>query len=259
MIIEMKTLNEYFDLSSDGLFSAFNNPIWVNSFQDASELDLYLYMRYGDRIGNKFLDKFIDSDGEVKGENLIKLANLIYSINAKKWEHLYNAYTAEYNPIENTDFIETITETNGNTRVVDTDSSNTRVLDSEGTSSGTASTTSSATSNGSNSGANNKFGFNSSTAVGDTTSSGTDSNTTTSTTTTTSSGSTTEDSTTTDTGTEDTTITDNGNHTSEHRKHGNIGVTENVTMLEHEVEFWKWSFIDSICKDICDVIALSIY
>lgn len=259
MIVEMKTLNEYFDLSSDGLFSAFNNPIWVNSFQDASELDLYLYMRYGDRIGNKFLDKFVDSDGEVKGENLIKLANLIYSINAKKWEHLYNAYTAEYNPIENTDFIETITETNGNTRVVDTDSSNTRVLDSDGTSSGTASTSSSATSNGNNSGANNKFGFNSSNAVGDTTSSGTDSNTTTSTTTTTSSGSTTEDSTTTDTGTEDTTITDNGNHTSEHRKHGNIGVTENVTMLEHEVEFWKWSFIDSICKDICDIIALSIY
>lgn len=239
MIVEMKTLNEYFDVSSTGLFSAFNNPVWVNSFQDASGLDLYFYMRYGDRIGNKFLDMFTDTDGEVKGNNLTKLADLIYSVNAKKWEHLYKAFMAEYNPIENTDFIETITEATGNTRVVDSD----------GTSSGTASTTSSATSSGTNSGANNKFGFNSSTAVGDTTSSGSDSNTTSATTSTTSSGSTTDDS----------TITDNGTHTSEHRKHGNIGVTENVTMLEHEVEFWKWSFVDSVCKDICDIIALSIY
>ena len=249
MIVEMKTLNEYFDVSSIGLFSAFNNPVWVNSFQDASGLDLYFYMRYGDRIGNKFLDMFTDTDGEVKGNNLTKLADLIYLVNAKKWEHLYKAFMAEYNPIENTDFTEIITEATGNTRVVDSD----------GTSSGTASTTSSATSSGTNSGANNKFGFNSSAAVGDTTSSGSDSNTTTSTSTTNSSGTTTEDSTTYDTGTEDTTITDNGNHTSEHRKHGNIGVTENVTMLEHEVEFWKWSFVDAVCKDICDIIALSIY
>ena len=27
----------------------------------------------------------------------------------------------------------------------------------------------------------------------------------------------------------------------------------------YEVEFWKWSFIDQVCKDICDIIALSIY
>ena len=91
MIVEMKTLNEYFDISSDGLFSVFNNPIWIDSFQDSTDLDMYFYMRYGDRIGNKFIDKFADSDGEVKGENLNNLANLIYSVNAKKWEHLYKA------------------------------------------------------------------------------------------------------------------------------------------------------------------------
>ncbi len=65
--------------------------------------------------------------------------------------------------------------------------------------------------------------------------------------------------TTTGTGTEDTTVTDNGTHTSEHRKHGNIGVLENQSMLQSEVDFWKWSFIDQVCKDICDLIALSIY
>ena len=236
----MKKLSDYLPMTGDGLFTAFNNPIWATAFQNSSELDTYFYLRYGDRIGNKLIDNYADEDtGIVDSTNLIHLASLVYSINSKKWEHLYKVYNADYNPIENTDFIETITDTNANTRVVD----------SEGTSGGTASTTSSGTSSGSNSQDNTKFGFNSSTAVGDTSTSGTDSNTTSATTSTTTSGSTTDDS----------TITDNGTHTSEHRKHGNIGVTENVTMLEHEVAFWKWSFIDQVCKDICDIIALSIY
>ena len=236
----MKKLSDYLPITGDGLFIAFNNPIWATAFQNSTELDTYFYLRYGDRIGNKLIDNFADEEtGVVASTKLTELATLVYSINSKKWEHLFKVYNADYNPIENTDFIETITDTN----------SNTKVIDSEGTSGGTASTTSSGTSSGSNSQDNTKFGFNSSTAVGDTSTSGTDSNTTSATTSTTTSGSTTDDS----------TITDNGTHTSEHRKHGNIGVTENVTMLEHEVEFWKWSFIDQVCKDICDIIALSIY
>ena len=236
----MKKLSDYLPMTGDGLFTAFNNPVWATAFQNSTELDTYFYLRYGDRIGNKLIDNFADeTTGVVASTKLTELATLVYSINSKKWEHLFKVYNADYNPIENTDFIETITDTN----------SNTKVIDSDGTSSGTASTTSSGTSSGSNSQDNTKFGFNSSTAVGDTSTSGTDSNTTSATTSTTTSGSTTDDS----------TITDNGTHTSEHRKHGNIGVTENVTMLEHEVEFWKWSFIDQVCKDICDIIALSIY
>ena len=236
----MKKLSDYLPMTGDGLFTAFNNPIWATAFQNSTELDTYFYLRYGDRIGNKLIDNFADeTTGVVASTKLTELATLVYSINSKKWEHLFKVYNADYNPIENTDFIETITDTN----------SNTKVIDSEGTSGGTASTTSSGTSSGSNSQDNTKFGFNSVTAVGDTSTSGTDSNTTSATTSTTTSGSTTDDS----------TITDNGTHTSEHRKHGNIGVTENVTMLEHEVEFWKWSFIDQVCKDICDIIALSIY
>ena len=236
----MKKLSDYLPMTGDGLFTAFNNPVWATAFQNSTELDTYFYLRYGDRIGNKLIDNFADeTTGVVVSTKLTELATLVYSINSKKWEHLFKVYNADYNPIENTDFIETITDTN----------SNTKVIDSEGTSGGTASTTSSGTSSGSNSQDNTKFGFNSSTAVGDTSTSGMDSNTTSATTSTTTSGSTTDDS----------TITDNGTHTSEHRKHGNIGVTENVTMLEHEVEFWKWSFIDQVCKDICDIIALSIY
>ena len=236
----MKKLSDYLPMTGDGLFTAFNNPVWATAFQNSTELDTYFYLRYGDRIGNKLIDNYADEvTGIVDSTNLIHLAALVYSINSKKWEHLYKVYNADYNPIENTDFIETITDTN----------SNTKVIDSDGTSSGTATTNSNATNTGSNSGDNNVFGFNSNTAVGESTSSGSNTDQTYANSSTTTSGSTTDDS----------TIIDNGTHTSEHRKHGNIGVTENVTMLEHEVEFWKWSFIDQVCKDICDIIALSIY
>lgn len=294
----LKKISEYLPDMTSGLFTAFNNPVWATSFQDTVELDTYFYLRYGDRIGNKLIKAYADEDGEVDSKKEL-LAKMIYSINAKKWEHLYKVYNAEYNPIENTDFIETITDVDTNTRVVDTetgntrvvdgatsntrvidnDTSNSRVVDTDTTSSGTATTESSGESSGENSAANNRYGFNSVNAVGDTTSSGSDSNSTSASSETTTSGSTsedslitdtgtddstitdngTEDTTVTDNGTEDSTITDNGMHTSEHRKHGNIGVTENVTMLEHEVAFWKWSFIDSVCQDICDIIALSIY
>ena len=236
----MKKLSDYLPMTGDGLFTAFNNPIWATAFQNSAELDTYFYLRYGDRIGNKLIDNYADEDtGIVDSTNLIHLAALVYSINSKKWEHLYKVYNADYNPIENTDFIETITDTN----------SNTKVIDSDGTSSGSATTNSNATNTGSNSGANDVYGFNSTNAVGESTSTGSNTDQTYANSSTTTSGSTTDDS----------TITDNGTHTSEHRKHGNIGVTENVTMLEHEVDFWKWSFIDQVCKDICDIIALSIY
>ena len=254
----MKTIKEYFPITSTGLFSAFNNPVWSVAFQDSEELDIYFYLRFGDRIGNKLLEAYVDDSGVIDTKKN-KLAKLIYDINFKKWEHLFGVYSAEYNPIENTDFIETITETNGNTRSIDSESGNQRIIDTDTLSSGNASTTSAATSTGSNSGASNVFAFDSTNAVGEGTTSGSDSNTTNATTTTTSSSNSSEDSTIRESGTEESTIIDNGTHTSEHRKHGNIGVLENQSMLQSEVDFWKWSFIDSVCKDICDLIALSIY
>lgn len=236
----MKKLNDYFPITSDGLFTAFNNPVWCVSFPDTSILDIYFFNRYGDKFGTKILHYYEDAeDGTIKDNELKKLALLIYNIKGKSWEHLYNIYTSEYNPIENTDFVETITESTGNTKIIDGAS----------TSTGTAETHSSATTTGSNSGANNVFGFNSTNAVGESTSTGANSDETYANSTTTTSGGTTEDS----------TITDNGTHTSEHRKHGNIGVTSNVELMTQDVEFWKWSFIDSVCRDICDIIALSIY
>ena len=255
----MKKLSDYLPITGTGLFTAFNNPIWATAFQDSTELDTYFYLRYGDRIGNKLIDNFANDSGVVASTKLNELATLVYSINSKKWEHLFKVYNADYNPIENTDFIETISDVDTNTKNIDTSTSNRRISDIDTCSSGSATTNSNGSNNGTTTGASNKFGFNSSTAVGDTTSSGTNADTTTASSTTTSTGTGFEDSTVNETGSENSEITDNGTHVSEHRKHGNIGVTENVTMLEHEVEFWKWSFIDNVCQDICDIIALSIY
>ena len=236
----LKKICDYFPITEDGLFTSFINPVWAIPFPDTAELDRYFLLRYGDRIGSKICEFYADSeDGTIKGDKLTELAAMVYNINARKWEHMYGVYNAEYSPIENTDFVEVIKETNGNVR---TDVGNT-------TNGGTSTTTNNGTTTGINTGENNEFGFDSADAVGKGTNNGTNSETVNTTSTTT----------TNDTSSGTNTVTDNGTHESEHRKHGNIGVTEATVMLEHEVSFWKWSFIDQICKDICDIIALSIY
>ena len=124
------------------------------------------------------------------------------------------------------------------------------VIDSDKTGTNSNTTTSSGTASGTDGGNTNRYGFNSNSAVGERTDSRTSSSSTSSTVGVSETSS----------DTDDTTISDNEDKKLIRRKHGNIGVTENVTMLEHETEFWhKWSFIDAICLDICDIIALSIY
>lgn len=236
----MKTLNEILTTPTNGIFSNFENPVWVYAFPDTAELDTYFYLNYGYRIANRIIKNYENSSGIVTGQQLQALAKLIYDLNAKRWEHLFGIYEAEYNPIENTSFKEVYREKNDNTRTVDTDTST----------SASASTEASGSTSDTVTGSNSRYGFNSSSAVGDTTNSSTNSGSNSNSAETSSSGS----------GSEDSTVTDDGLRVTEHTKAGNIGVTENVTMLEHEQAYWgKWSFIDLVCKDICDTIALSIY
>ena len=151
----------------------------------------------------------------------------------------FKVYKAEYSPIENTDVYEEVTEDNQLNRSVDSVKTNSNTVNSD----------TSTTASGTGSGADNRFGFNSSSAVGDRATSQNSS----------ASSSTDVDTTETGRDTDNTEVTDNEDKLLKRHKHGNIGVTENTTMLAHEVEFWKWSFIDAVCKDICDIIALSIY
>ena len=237
----MKKLNEYFNLDSDCFFSSFSNPVWAKEFPNAAELDLYFLTHYGARLGfETVLDIYADSStGKISGQNLLQLSSMIYNVNKRKWDHLFAVYESEYDPIENTNVYEEVNEDNTLNRVIDSDKT-----DSSSLTSSTGTTESSTSSE--NAG---RYGFNSSSAVGDKTLSGSTSGSSTVSVSNSSSG----------TNTDDTTINDTEDKNLIRHKHGNIGVTENTTMLEHEVQFWKWSFIDSVCKDICDIIALSIY
>lgn len=236
----MKKVIDYFDVTQDCLFSAFLAPVWVYAFPDASELDSYFLLKYGGRTAFEItLDKFANANGIIEGAELKKLADMIYHMNARKWENLFKVYNAEYSPIENTDVYEEVKEDNSMNRVIDSDKSS---RDSNETHTGV-------TASGSNDGTANKFGFNSSEAVGERTTGNTSSA---STSTTTQTANETIDA-------DDTTITDAENKQLIRRKHGNIGVQDNTVMMQKSIDFWKWTFIDSICKDICDFIALSIY
>ena len=255
---------------TSGIFANITEPLWADDFL-ASDLDLHFASRYGSKWVSPLIEMLEDTDKEVKGTNLTTLANSIYRIRVTEWSHLYADLKAEYDPIENTDYVESETivtdndTTQGNTRTLNTANSNTRtlnttnVVDNDSTSSSTGATTVQGT------GAVNKFGFDSVSAVGDTTTSdttGTQASTT---------GSGTLDVTTTDrgtisdAGTDTGTITDSGSGTKDETitrnlsKHGNIGVMTNVQLLRDDTDFWKWSFIDVIFEDVAQMVTLSVY
>ena len=56
----LKKISDYFPITSDGIFTAFINPVWAIPFPDTQELDQYFILRYGDRIGNKMLDFYAE-------------------------------------------------------------------------------------------------------------------------------------------------------------------------------------------------------
>ena len=212
--------------TGSGLFAAMENPVWENAFT-AAELDVYFITTYGNRIAAPYLRHFIGDDvddlTDLTQEQIEQIAAFIQSLYKSNWEHLWNAYTAEYNPIHNYDSMEQETMDRDTGRNATTSAQNTGSRNSSGSTSG------------------NVFGFNSSSASPAT--SGTDSVQET----TGNTGSGTE----VETGTEDYTRTLN--------RSGNIGVTTNAQMIAGEIDLWKWLFMGTVMEDICRVLALSIY
>ena len=170
----MKTLNDYFPnaINGNGLFTEISKIEWFEGLEPSS-FDTYFSLKVGTRLASNSLSFFADSDGIVSGEKLTKLAKTIYNINKISWRNIYRDLTVEYNPIENTDYIETVKDVGG--------------------SSGSASTTSAGNGSASDSITNGKYAFNSSESVPDTTVSQTSSNSTSATTSSQSSGSTNND------------------------------------------------------------------
>ena len=213
-----KELNSYFPdaVTGDGIFKAISNISWFPGIKP-SNVDTYFMLMHGEKMGSRLLNAFANDDGIIEGDKLKALASMIHNKYIVNWEHEYKTLTVEYNPIENTDYIESYT----------------------GSASGTAG--GSATDSGKVTTTNDTYGFNSSSAVHE-------------------SSSTTEFGTGNDARKTTTTSTSSGSDQHEIRKHGNIGVTTNAQMIASDVEVWKLNnFYDILCKDICDVIALSIF
>lgn len=215
-----KTLNDYFpdSITGSGLFTEIAKIEWFNGLTP-SDFDTYFALTVGDKKARAILDKFTDSDGHVTGTKLTSLAKVIYNINFISWRNIYRDLTVKYNPIENTDFVETIKDKSSNTGKVEVDSTGGSERDINQY--------------------NNRYAFNSSSASPERHDVNTDVDTTTA-------NSTTESA-------------SDGTYEREYRKHGNIGVTTNAQMITSDLEVWKNKCADYFIRDICDIIALSIY
>lgn len=324
-----KRLNSYFPdaLEGNGIFTAISQISWFPNVVPA-HVDTYFMLKHGDKLASKVLDKFADEDGHVTGAKLNTLANVIHNAYITNWEHEYKTLTVEYNPIENTDFVETIQDkshkenegsnvttgkiTNSNDNVTTGSFENSNVttgtFENSNVTTGKVSNVDVTTGKMSTSGEVNVAGFDSASTVpsSDTASStdytgdGTDPMTVTKNTDYTGDGTdpmtvtnttdydsaspltvtntvdygdensdplTVSSTATTDYGTKtgtpltvDNNGSEDGTYERELRKHGNIGVTTNAQMIDSDLDVWQMNnFYDILSKDICKVIALSIY
>ena len=103
-----KELKEYFPdgIIGNGIFSAISQISWFPGVKPA-QVDTYFMLMHGEKLASKVLDNFTNEDGEVEGEKLKALATMLHNCYMNNWEHEYKTLTVEYNPIENTDYIET--------------------------------------------------------------------------------------------------------------------------------------------------------
>lgn len=103
-----KELKEYFPdgIIGNGIFSAISQISWFPGVKPA-QVDTYFMLMHGEKLASKVLDNFTNEDGEVEGDKLKALATMLHNCYMNNWEHEYKTLTVEYNPIENTDYIET--------------------------------------------------------------------------------------------------------------------------------------------------------
>lgn len=220
-------------LTGHGLFTSMTSPVWSESFTNAN-LDLIFITKYGDRLQGVLLKHFDTGEG-ISDTDVTTLANLIYEHFAAQWEHLYNDMIATYDPIENYNSTETVTESReigtSNTRTEERATSDTETTDRDMTSSSSG----------------NVYGFNSTNATPSNSGS--------------SSG--TEDATVTNIGTADASVTDIGTHDEDNSitrtRSGNIGVTTSAQMIQGDVDVWRWNYMDGVMRDVANFTSLKIY
>lgn len=91
----MKKLNDY--LADHTVFSHINEP-HINLI--ASQLDVMLKIRHGDRDLGKLVTSFVASDDTVSSNDETMIAQLLYAEHKDKWDKLFKFIDAELVPWE---------------------------------------------------------------------------------------------------------------------------------------------------------------
>lgn len=270
-------------LTGDGIMSDladFSVP-WHES-DSVALLDIGYYWHSANKLASPILMD-IFNDLPLTETKRTTIAGVVYQIYDRKWAKLWEAYSAQYNPISNYDMTETeVIDRNVSKDGTDTgtlNTANTGTVSDSTSDSGTVNTTTSDTKTNTgtqattttDSNSDGIYGFNSSESVGSNTSDGSSTNTRT------------DNLSSSDTGSEletrNLTIANTKTlNTNEHETHnlansedieedttrtlsrsGNIGVTTTQQMIESEIELWQWNFYKQVFEDIDSILCLDVY
>lgn len=240
---------------------------------DSSQLDVLFLSNWSMRTAAPLLNVLHDDDDStmLTATELENLAGIVNGMYKHKWDKMMAVAELEYDPIHNyhDHLVEGIEYSEGIDRTKGASGSNysTRTDNlSEGVTDGrTLTETHNMTNSGSDSRDNGIYGFNSSTSVGDTDTSGTNSNTESGTITTVHSGT----MTTTNTGTQTNAGSNSysgtegedteGTKLREYTKSGNIGNISTQKLLNEELDLWRYNFLCEMMRDVANLVSLPIY
>ena len=229
------------DVMSQGIFSKIRSP--TLTIFDADNLDILFISQYGNRIISNIVCNLLDGD-TLTDNNLQRLADIINMRYHKQWTHLLSVYNAEYNPIDNYNMteLEGTTHENNNT-ISHNNTINSVIDDSENktvNASGNANTN------------NNVFAFNTTNEDGVPSAKSNGNNSTNETVVNKHDikNDITED--------RNTTNINNGSDSRVLTRSGNIGATSQQ-MLQSELDLWKWDFLETVFKNVADMLTLRIY
>ena len=253
-------------LTGGGIFSALQSldPPWVEE-DIALQLDLAYYGNYsGGKVVSPLIDRLLTAD-KLTSIDMTTLACVLMATNKERWSREWATRSAEYDPIQNYNMTEemtddeTITEygrthtRTDNLAHTETRTDNlTRTIDNQETTTPNLTSTSQQATRGFNSSSDVNTDKETATNTGtnrvDT--DGTEHNTGTQGTTGSNTGTQTDADTGSDTSTRNYTLT----------RSGNIGVTTSQQMLQSERDLWMWSyFYDVVFPDVDEVLTVPVY
>ena len=252
-------LIDCFDSPLNAIISALNQmdvPWLNNNYYVPDDMD-YLFNHSANKLISRMVDNLLDNNCKLTSTAIALLAQVIFKLYSRKWQKLYATFELTYNPTNNYDMTERMT--NDRTDHV-YDSSTTRTNDLTQSKTGddtiTHDTQNQRVPDLETVRASEIQGFNSSDyspsnreTVNET-------------------GSDTITNTGTDTTAYDTTLTDTGTVTDERlgtdsdirnyllTRSGNIGVTTTQQMIEQERRMWEYDFIEIVYSDIDRVLTI---